>query len=122
MRNTKQKNLIYQIVDNSISHLDAYSIYKLCKKEMPNISLGTVYRNLSNLVSENKIKKIKIDSIDRYDKNIFHYHFICRKCKSIIDISGDNFKDIKTIDGNLVDDYEIKFKGICKKCLEGKDN
>lgn len=122
MRNTRQKNLILKIVDNGHDHLDAYGIYELCKKEMPNISLGTVYRNLSNLSNENRIKKIKIDGIDRYDKNIPHCHFVCDRCNNIIDIFDYNFNDIELIDGNLVDDYEIKFKGICKKCMEGKDS
>lgn len=122
MRNTKQKNLIFKIVDNSNSHLDAYSIYELCKKEIPNISLGTVYRNLSGLVCDGFIKEIKVDGINRYDKNTPHCHFICSNCNNIIDIFDDKFNDIEMIDGNIVDDYEIKFKGICKKCIEGKDS
>lgn len=122
MRNTKQNSLIFHIVDNSYSHLDTYSIYELCKMEIPNISLGTVYRNLTSLVSNHKIMRIKIDGIYRYDRNIRHNHFICSKCGCIIDVFDDSFKDIKTIDGNIVYDYEIKFKGICKKCKEGEDN
>lgn len=121
MRSTKQNSLIFQIVDNSYNHLDAYSIYELCKREIPNISLGTVYRNLSNLVIGNKIRRIKIDSIYRYDRNVKHNHFVCKKCGSIIDVFDDGFSDIKTIDGNIVDDYEIKYKGICKKCMGGEN-
>lgn len=120
MRNTKQNSLIFNIINNSYSHLDAYNIYELCKKEIPNISLGTVYRNLASLVNNHKIMRIKIDGIYRYDKNIRHSHFICHKCGCIIDIFDDGFKDIKTIDGNIVDDYEIKYKGICKKCMKGE--
>ena len=56
MRNTKQNSLIFNIINNSYSHLDAYSIYELCKKEIPNISLGTVYRNLTSLVNNHKMQ------------------------------------------------------------------
>ena len=53
MRNTKQKEIILNIVNNSSNHLNANSIYLKAKEVMPNISLGTVYRNLNNLVLEN---------------------------------------------------------------------
>lgn len=122
MRNTKQRELIYSIVNSSNSHLDAYHIYDLCKKEIPNISLGTVYRNLSNLVDDKLIIRIKVSDMDRYDKNILHSHFICDKCNEIYDIFDDDYSSKKYINGNLVTGYEIKYKGICKKCMEGNDN
>jgi len=121
MRDTKQKNLIYSIINNSNCHYDAYHIYELCREEIPNISLGTVYRNLSNLVYEGKIIKIKVNGFDRYDKNIRHAHFICNYCGDIIDIFEDFINCKENINENLVMDYEIKFKGICKKCIEGKE-
>lgn len=117
MRNTKQKNLIYSIVNNSNSHLDAYHIYDMCRDKIPNISLGTVYRNLSNLVSEGKIIKINVNGFDRFDKKIKHAHFVCNNCGDIIDIYDNILINKDNIDGNLVVDYEIKIKGICKKCI-----
>lgn len=122
MRNTKQRELIYSIINSSNNHLDAYQIYDLCRREIPNISLGTVYRNLSNLVDDKLIIRIKVSDMDRYDKNILHSHFICDKCNDIIDIFDDDYSSKKYINGNLVTDYEIKYKGICKKCMEGNDN
>ena len=72
MRNTKQRDLILQIINNSYNHPCAYDIYLDCKKEIPNISLGTVYRNLNTLLESNSIQKIKsTDNIDRYDKRGF---------------------------------------------------
>lgn len=122
MRNTKQKNLIYSIINNNRCHLDAYHIYELCKKEIPNISLGTIYRNLSNLVDEGKVVKIRVGDFDRYDINIMHAHFICDKCGEIIDVFDNFLDDIDYIHGNMVVNYEIKFNGICKKCIGGNDN
>lgn len=121
MRNTKQRNLILSIINSSFDHLDAYHIYDLCKKEIPNISLGTVYRNLASLVDDGILIKIKVMDTYRYDKNIKHSHFICNKCSNIIDVFDDNNINKKFIDGNLVTDYEIKYKGICKNCMERKD-
>ena len=120
MKYSKQRELIFNTVLWSNDHPTAEMVYNVVRKEIPNISLGTVYRNLASLVDNHKIIRIKIDGIYRYDKNIRHSHFICHKCGCIIDIFDDGFKDIKTIDGNIVDDYEIKYKGICKKCMKGE--
>ncbi len=89
-----------------------------CREIIPNISLGTVYRNLNTLVENNNIQKIKsIDNIDRYDKIINHSHFICIKCNKIIDI--DKFLDYNEYVGdNKVLNCKITYEGICKKCLE----
>lgn len=122
MRNTKQKEIIFNIVNNSYDHLSAYQIYELAKSEISNISLGTVYRNLSNLVSECKIRKIDVSGMVRYDRNVYHAHFICNKCDSIIDVFDGILTNDEYIDGNLVMDYDIKINGICKKCMGGNDN
>ncbi|MEG1288549.1 MAG: transcriptional repressor [Bacilli bacterium] len=119
MKNTKQRDVILDIVNNSCNHLTAYQIYEESKKELPNISLGTVYRNLNLLVIQNKIVKIVIDGkSDRFDKLGSHIHFICTNCENIYDIYGFSSKKIKNIDGHLVMNCEIILKGICKKCQE----
>ena len=121
MRNTRQKDLIFEIINNSYDHLNAYQVYEMAKNEIPNISLGTVYRNLSNLVRDNQIREIEVDGMHRFDRNDRHTHFLCNECEAIIDICDSVLGDCKYIDGNLVMDYEIKLKGICRKCMEGKD-
>ena len=117
MRNTKQKNLVLEVINNSYNHLSANEVYNACRNIIPNISLGTVYRNLNYLVENNLIKRIKMnDNIDRYDRLDNHIHFICNKCGTIIDIYDDYFINVKDIFGNIVNDYDIKFTGICKNC------
>ena len=119
MRQTKQKDLILKIVENSCFHPNAYEIYETARCELPNISLGTVYRNLNLLVEKGMIKQIKMPNhIDRYDKiNPFHAHFLCYNCNKVLDLS---FKDIsyqrEELKGKVLD-YEISFKGICQECL-----
>ena len=116
MRNTKQRELILKIINDSYDHLTTEEIYRKCKTKIPNISLGTVYRNLNNLVEESKIIRLKLDNIDRFDaKRSKHHHFICIKCKKIIDVNVDDLQ--ANTHNNKVIDYEIKFTGICKDCL-----
>ena len=121
MRSTRQRELILEIINNSYNHPCAYDIYLECQKEIPNISLGTVYRNLNTLVESNNIQKIKsIDNIDRYDKKTIHSHFICTVCSKIIDINSKvNYSEY--IDGNKVLNCKVTYEGICKKCIE-KEN
>ncbi len=120
MKNTKQKILVLDIVNNNRCHSNAEDIYNIARKTIPNISLGTVYRNLNSLVEEKHIKRIKMDDgIDRFDNMIYpHDHFICTKCNTIIDVDEVNHCDFKEISGNKVMSYEIYYKGICKNCLE----
>ena len=69
---SKQRDLIERIIKESMLHLTAEEIYKEARKEMPNISLGTVYRNLGNLVDEGKVRKLKTTlGYDIYDKSIY---------------------------------------------------
>lgn len=118
MRNTKQKEVILQIVNRSYNHPTALDIYEEARKIIPDISLGTVYRNLNLLVELKKIRLIKMkDNINRFDRiDDKHSHFICLNCGRIIDIHESYLENKKVIDENIVMDYEINFKGICKLC------
>ena len=117
MKNTKQRQIILSIINNSNEHLDAYQIYEIAKKNIKNISLGTVYRNLNYLYNNNMINIIS-DKKDKmhYDKKEKHHHFICQRCQKIIDIYDLNIEIPKIIDNNTVTDYKITIEGICEKC------
>lgn len=120
MKFSKQREMILKEVINSNGHLTADNIYENLKKENPNLSLGTVYRNLTQLEEHGFIKKVNIpgDPI-RFDGNLDeHDHFICEKCGDIIDIKFDSFKyESEFLDNNVkVNSSYIILKGICSKC------
>ena len=112
MKNTKQRKIVLDIVNNSDSHLDAFGVYKLARMSIPNISLGTVYRNLGSLENEGAIQVIMVDGVKHYDKIIPHYHFICKKCLKIIDVFDLEIPKLKEYNGNLVDEKEDSLVGI----------
>ena len=120
MRNTKQRDCIFDIVNSSYNHLNAYQVYDIAKEVIPNISLGTVYRNLLWLSENDKIRTIIVDDVIRYDRNVIHDHLLCTKCGNIIDMPRKSSLD-NYVNGNLVIDYDVKYVGICKKCLERKE-
>jgi len=120
---SRQRDIILKMVQNSYHHPNAYMVYEEVRKEIPNISLGTVYRNLNLLSELNLIKKIIVPSgNDRYDKTLInHSHFHCDKCKKVFDIN-ESFQKITTkIEQKLeckIISQDSVFNGICKDCLK----
>lgn len=123
MRNSKQRDLILNIINSSYCHPTAEIIYEKAKVTMPHISLGTVYRNLDLLQSLGSIKRINLsDNTYRYDRaEDSHAHFVCNKCYEIIDIDENLLKNMDEISGNKVLSCDIIFKGICRKCLKREE-
>ena len=121
MRNTKQRGLVLEVINHSYHHPTAYQVYQKCIERLPNISLGTVYRNLNTLVELGEIQKLDIPGeVTRYDKNENHSHFVCVKCGHIIDLDSSEETYPQRIDKNLVLKCRICYEGICYDCL-GKE-
>ena len=123
MRKSNQKDLILDIINHSTNHYTAYEIYERCQIVLPNISLGTVYRNLIKMVLNNEIERIKTEEgYDRYDNKIkTHHHFICDKCQKIEDVFETIVLNLNDYD-NEVTSYSIMFHGICKDCKRKEEN
>lgn len=121
-RNTRQKAVVYQVVLDSHDHLTAEKVYERAKRELPNISLGTVYRILKELSREGKIREIVVDKQSRFEgRTDFHHHFICKLCGRIEDVETPicRYTSKKVEDrGFLVEDIEYKFYGLCPKCAQ----
>lgn len=125
MRNTKQKDLVFSIIDNSYDHLTAKQVYEIAVNSITNISLGTVYRIVNSLASNHQIIRIPTKSgIDHFDRIPIkrHSHFICDECYKIVDIfkvdynfNKDEFAQYK------INDVEITFTGICNECMKGRN-
>lgn len=122
MKFSKQRQLILDAVLQSESHPTAEIIYDTLKKDNPSLSLGTVYRNLSQLETNGLIRKVKIiDHPDRYDGIVSdHAHFVCRECGKVIDIESPEViklqeKVAEEIDG-IVEDATVILYGRCNQC------
>ena len=109
MRYSIQRKVIKDIVKSTKIHPSADWIYNKAKEIMPNISLGTVYRNLKLLENKGEISTIFDDQIVRYDGNTkSHHHFKCTKCGELIDIN--NYKNI--VPKKILDKYKIKIEEV----------
>lgn len=122
MNYSKQRELILKTVRTNPIHPTADYVYSVLKKDMPGISLATVYRNLNQLAENGQIKKIEtLAGSTHFDHNIHnHYHFVCIKCNKIYDIPCEVAKDIEqkvsAMTGLEITNHDISFKGICTAC------
>jgi Fur family peroxide stress response transcriptional regulator len=126
-RSSKQKKAILRVLLRSTSHPSADWIYEEVRKEISNISLGTVYRNLNILKEEGSIVGLSFaDAPSRYDGNLEpHYHFRCVKCGRFFDIDqpvkSDLYKEVVQDSGFEVLGHRLEFYGFCPDCGRGNE-
>ena len=120
-RYSKQRDTILQVVRSTIVHPNADWIYKETRKIIPNISLGTVYRNLSQLVENGNIIKLKDDALVRYDGNVDHHdHFRCSSCGKWYDVNILDSNALKAFSEKhrfQIRSFNLELEGICENCL-----
>ncbi len=119
MRYSLQKETIREIVKSTDSHPTADWIFQRAKRKIPNISLGTVYRNLKHLAAEGFLRGICDDNSTHYDWNTTsHDHLKCSICGDLIDVHLLDDGIRKTVKKNYkfeVDDVEMIIIGTCNK-------
>ena len=88
LRNSAVRNNIYEYLCGTKEHPSAEMIYNDLKGDSPNLSLGTVYRNLKQLEELGRIIRVtNVNNHERYDANCEdHVHFVCERCGRVIDI------------------------------------
>jgi Fe2+ or Zn2+ uptake regulation protein len=116
---TKQQLIIRRLLERSETHPTAEELYLEAKKEMPNISMGTVYRNLGQMAEEGSIVRLHFAGHpDHYDKTIRpHDHAICVKCGLITDVELNSIKPM--IEDALhvgILSYELNIQCVCNAC------
>ena len=117
MRYSSQRDTVLKIVKAAHDHPTADIIYSRVRAELPKISLGTVYRNLSLL------SPMSLETLDKsihYDGNTdSHSHFICERCSRIIDLGVERGlpEDILQL-GLLVRHKKIIYYGLCPDCQQ----
>jgi len=118
---THQRLEILKYLDTHSTHPTADEIYSELKKKNPALSKTTIYNALETLQKNRLVQYLTISSLEqRYEiKNKMHHHFLCKKCKKIIDIeiSCPNINKILK-QGHLVEEVHGYFKGYCKECLK----
>jgi Fur family ferric uptake transcriptional regulator len=124
-RMTRQRMVILEELSKVRSHPTAYDVYEMVRLRLPQISLGTVYRNLEQLSSCGRILKLDLGQGQRRFDAVTddHIHICCRVCGRVDDVplnpdmASTTIKDmVSTQSGYTVLGFSMDFKGICPEC------
>ena len=127
-RRSRQRERLLELLQESREHPTADRLYERLKAEFPDLSLGTVYRNLTILTEQGLVKKIDFGStFDRFEANIKpHYHFVCESCNSINDLDlpvDESLNERVTSQTPFpARRHRIEFFGICDECKKKRDS
>ena len=125
IRYSKQREAIKDYLKSVTCHPTADTVYLNIQKTFPNISLGTVYRNLNLLTDIGEAIKISTpDGGDRFDGTVQpHNHFLCTKCGRLLDLELD-MKSIEEMNrlandcfDGMITSSSTLFYGECSDCI-----
>ena len=123
-RKTKQREAILRVLRSTKSHPTADTIFEQVRKEIPNISFGTVYRHLRMMKKSGEIRELDLSGKpSHYNSDMReHYHLRCENCDRVFDLNQP--VDITVSDtageemGFKVTHPVLELRGLCKDCQE----
>ena len=121
-KKSKQREAIVKVLKSTSAHPSAEWIYEKVKKEIPNIGLATVYRNLRLLKEVGEVSEMHASNdTGRFDGNTkVHYHFYCDGCGKILDLDEpiDSTIEIRIArrTGLKVTRHHLELGGLCLDC------
>ena len=123
---SKKREAILTKIRSTKSHPTAEWVYHALKADIPDLSLGTVYRNIALFKERGDIVSIgTVGGQERYDGNVLpHGHFVCTACKAVIDFpKANNHPEAAAYleeSGFQVDRIDLIAYGACNQCLKAK--
>ncbi len=128
-RNTKQRQAILDAIEGHGGHLTAEEVYKIVKRRHPQLSLGTVYRNLRVLARQDFVRELDLGMAITYFETVKdkHYHLVCRICGGITDVGLELERKLMRVverssdvtsemGGFQIEQHRLDFVGICNPC------
>ncbi|MCQ2419037.1 MAG: transcriptional repressor [Clostridia bacterium] len=114
---SRKRDAILACLAGTKTHPSADWVYRQLKPDFPDLSLGTVYRNLSEFLESGQIISVgSVGGLERYDYDVSpHAHFICRKCHAVIDVREIPLPPLPELPGTL-EACAVTFTGVCNFC------
>lgn len=122
-KHSKKRDALLAIIRSTDEHPGAQWIYEQAKPSIPDLSLGTVYRNLVQFREDGMVMSVGVvGGEERFDGNVEpHQHFVCERCGSVIDIPALQGveREIEALlkMGHRVDYRKTIFYGLCGHCV-----
>jgi len=127
-KHSRKRDAILDCIRRTKCHPSAEWVYQQLKPEIPDLSLGTVYRNISMFKDEGTIQSIGVvNGLERYDYNTApHTHFICTSCASVLDLEGIDIpqsviRQSEAAVGGEIATYHLQFSGTCAGCQKQEE-
>lgn len=121
-RSTRQKTAILEYLRSVKSHPSAETVYLALKKKMPQLSLGTVYRNLDAYAKNGQSLLFEVKGQQRFDGDVSpHSHFTCDECGGVQDLwfALPHARVKKHLSrGARVKSIDVLIKGRCALCAK----
>lgn len=121
----RKRDAILSYLRSTDVHPSADMVYARLKPEIPDLSLGTVYRNLSMFRQQGLIASIgTVNGVERFDGNtVPHVHFVCNDCSAVLDMPELQVPQhmIETVNqqtGGSVATCSLTFTGQCSNCIQ----
>ena len=130
-RMTNQRRLLLSILESLGEHPTAEELLLIARERDPDLNLSTVYRTLRWLEAENLVSArlfAEERRQERFDAALpsEHHHFMCTRCKNVIEFDTDLLNDIKSqfqdSSGVSVSTGSIVLYGLCPSCHRGNDD
>lgn len=120
----RKRNAILAYLRETTEHPSAEMVYNHLKPEYPDLSLGTVYRNLAKFKEEGEIMSIgAVNGVERFDGNTMpHVHFVCTGCEAVADLPQIKVpealnREVTSQTGGHIDMCQLTFVGQCGQCI-----
>ncbi len=119
---THQRAVIYDSLMSAPGHPSPEEVYALVRKQIPSISLATVYKTLHTFVESGVVRELSLHHGSlRVDPTIEpHHHLVCTKCRMVFDLDESALKPPQLLGkvpkGFRVESMSIELHGLCQKC------
>ncbi len=120
---SRKREAILECIRSTDTHPSAEWVYAQLKPRIPDLSLGTVYRNLTMFKNEGTIISVGVvDGQERFDHHVEpHIHFICECCGTVRDVELPDpvealERQVAQVTGSTVTGHRLSFLGRCPNC------
>lgn len=122
-----KRSAILACLQSTKAHPSAETVYQMLRDQRSDISLATVYRNLTLFKQQGLIQSLgTVNGIERFDYNTTpHVHFICSCCQAVIDLPDiavpeQMMSAVESAIGGQVEQCQLSFTGTCQACCQAK--
>ncbi len=124
-RQTRQLKAVLDVVVSAHDHPTADEVLRRVRAQLPQISLGTVYRNLQKLALQGCLRVVYLpDQAARYDgMTAPHDHFFCERCAAVTDLVRPR-ASVPSVgtrlgeSGYVVRTHSLTLYGVCPACSD----